>query len=144
MTRNELVIQDSINDETIACVRTLLAEDYWFTISGIHREMAECYLMHTSRTTIFGILPEEVKIKVSTRWVPRMLTQDNGKNHTRVGLEMLTGYNEEGEFFKSDCNCDETWLHYWMPECKSTSIVRKMANKHHLKSLKKNHLQVKF
>ncbi len=36
---------DSINHETIACVHILPTEDHRFTISNIHREMAECYLM---------------------------------------------------------------------------------------------------
>ncbi len=38
-------LPDSINDETIACVSTLLVEDHRFTISDIHREITEHYLM---------------------------------------------------------------------------------------------------
>ncbi len=59
---------DSINDETIACVRTLLLEDSQFTVSDIHRAMAKCYLMQTSRTTVFRNLTEELEMrKVSDR-----------------------------------------------------------------------------
>ncbi len=73
---------DSINDETIACVHTLLAEDCWFTISEIYHKMAEHYLMQTSHTTIFCILTEELEMrKVTARWVPCMLIEDNYRNH---------------------------------------------------------------
>ncbi len=73
--------QDSNNNETISCVRTLLTEDHWFIISDIHQEMAKCYLTQTSHTTIIRILTEELEMrKVSARWVPHMLTEDNHLN----------------------------------------------------------------
>ncbi len=54
-----------INDETIACVSTLLTEDHQFTISYIQRDMAEHYVMHTGHTTIFRILTEELEVRKS-------------------------------------------------------------------------------
>ncbi len=73
---------DSINDETITCVRSLLGEDHRFTISDIHWEMMERYLTQTSRTTIFPIVTEELEIlKVSAQWVLHMPTEDNRLNH---------------------------------------------------------------
>ncbi len=79
-------------------MRTLLTEDYQFTISDIHREMAECYLMQTSHTTIFRILTKELEMKkVSARWVLRMLIADNCQNRIGARLEMPTRYNEKGE-----------------------------------------------
>ncbi len=73
---------DLINDETIACMRTLLAEDRWFTISDIHREMVERYLAQTRHTAIFRILTEKLeRRKVSAWWVLHMLAEDNCWNH---------------------------------------------------------------
>ncbi len=72
-------LRDSI-DETITCVCTLFAEDHRFTISDIHREMAERYLMQSSYTTILRILTEEMEMrKVSSRGVPLMLIENNHK-----------------------------------------------------------------
>ncbi len=57
MMGNELVIH-----ETFTCVRTLLAEDRQFTVSDIHRKMAECYLkvrphrQKFSRTTWYNMV----------------------------------------------------------------------------------------
>ncbi len=63
-------LRDSINDETIACMHIVLAEDCRFTISDIHWEMWKWYLKQTSHTTIFRILTEELEMrKVSARWL---------------------------------------------------------------------------
>ncbi len=63
--------RDSINDETVACVHTLLAEDHRLTIPDIRREVAERYLMRTSHTIIFRILTKELKMKkMHVRWLP--------------------------------------------------------------------------
>ncbi len=77
---------DSINDETIACVRTLLMEDCQFTISDIHREITDCYRMQTSRTIVFHILTEELEMRNGIAWwVPCMLTENNCWNHIGAG-----------------------------------------------------------
>ncbi len=67
--------------------------------------------------------------QVNARWVPHMLTEDNRQNHMREGLKMLTQYNEKGEsFLNRIVTHNETWLHYWTPECKSRSMAWKMAD----------------
>ncbi len=58
---------------------------------------------------------------------------------------MLMRSNEEGEsFFNQIVTGDETWLHYWTPECKSASTVWKSANETAPQKFKENHLRVKF
>ncbi len=52
--------EDLINEEAIACVHTLMAEDNRFTILDIHKEMVEYYLAQTSHRTVFRILTEEL------------------------------------------------------------------------------------
>ncbi len=106
-------------------------EDHRFTFSNIQWEMAERYLTQTSRTTIFHILTKELEMrKVSAPWVLRMLRKDNSRNHMGAALETLTRYNEEGESFSSQIvTGDEMWLHYWMLECKSASMVWKTTDK---------------
>lgn len=49
---------DSLTDDAIAAVRALLEENRRFTITDLHREMAERYLVDCSRTTIHRILTE--------------------------------------------------------------------------------------
>ncbi len=73
-------LRDLINDETIACVRTLLVEVCRFRISDIHWEMVERYLMQTNCSTTFHILTKKWEMrKMSARWVSRMLTSYRGR-----------------------------------------------------------------
>ncbi len=47
-----------------------------------------------------------------------------------AGWKMLMQYNEEGKSFLSRIVIsDETWLHYWTSEGKSTSMAKKTADK---------------
>ncbi len=71
------------------------------------------------------ILTEELETrKVSARWVLRMQTQDNCRNCMGARLKILMRCNEEGASYISwIVTGNETWLHYWMPECKSVSIA---------------------
>ncbi len=68
--------------------------------------------------------------KMSAQWMFRMLTEDNSRNRIEAGLEMLMQYNEEWEsFLNRIATTNETWLHYWTPECKSTSMAWKTTDK---------------
>ncbi len=100
--------------------------------------MAELYPMPTSRTTIFHILTEELKMeKVNAQWVPHMLIEDYCQICMGARLEILTWYNEEGKSSLSQIvTSDGTWLHYWMPECKSTSMMWKTADEAVLRKFK--------
>lgn len=118
---------DSLNEDTIACVRTLLDEDRRYTVSDIQSQMAERFLNVTSRTTIHRALTEVLEMsKVSARWVPRELSDEHRKNRMGAALELLTRYNEQGDdFLNRIVTGDESWIHFWTPETKQASMVWK-------------------
>ncbi len=64
--------RNSFNDDTIACVCTLLDEHYRYTVIDSHCEMATHFLNDASRSTVYCVLTEALEMrKVCTRWVPR-------------------------------------------------------------------------
>ncbi len=46
---------DSFNDDTIACIHTLLDKDRRYTITDIHHEMATHFLNNASRSTVYRV-----------------------------------------------------------------------------------------
>ncbi len=62
------------NDNTTACVRTLLDEDCRYTLTDIHRKMVTHFLNDASRSTVYRVLTEALEMKkVCATWVPRKL-----------------------------------------------------------------------
>ncbi len=89
---------DALTDDATAAVRALLEEDRRCTISDLHREIAVCFLIDCSRTTIFQILTEVLDMrKVAARWVLRLLSDEDKKRRMGVALEFLLEYNEVGD-----------------------------------------------
>lgn len=111
---------DALNEDSICAVRTLLEENRRYTITDLHREMSTRFLIDKSRTTIFRILTEALDMrKISARWVPRLLSDDDKKRRMGAALEFLQEYNEVGhEILDRVVTGDESWIHFWTPESK--------------------------
>ena len=55
--------------------------------------------------------------KVSARWVPRMLTDDQKRNRLDISRHLLSCYEDDpGDFIKRVVTQDEPWVHHFDPE----------------------------
>ncbi|CAK1588256.1 unnamed protein product [Parnassius mnemosyne] len=59
--------------------------------------------------------------KLSTRWVPRLLTVDHKRNRVTNSQEGLALFNRNMEEFLRRVTVDETWIHHNTPETKQHS-----------------------
>jgi hypothetical protein len=60
--------------------------------------------------------------KVSTRWVPRLLTTEHRERCSVAITQLLKQYEREGaEFLDSTAISSDTWVHYFTPESKTAS-----------------------
>ena len=61
--------------------------------------------------------------KVSARWVPRLLTDEQKEKRVDVCQQLLRRYEDEGsQFLEAIVTCDETWVHHSTPESKRASM----------------------
>jgi len=60
--------------------------------------------------------------KLWARWVPRLLTPDNKRNHETTSEQCLTLFKRNPmEFLRRFVTVDETWIHWYRPETKEQS-----------------------
>ena len=65
--------------------------------------------------------------KVSARWVPRMLTDDQKRSPLDISMYLMSRYEDDpGDFIDRAVTQDETWVHF-DPESK---IMQSMQLKH--------------
>jgi len=75
--------------------------------------------------------------KVSSRWVPRQLTEDHKKNRMGASLAHPLRFNDHGEdFLEQIITGDENWVHHYCPETKAQSMAWKHAGSPTLKKFK--------
>ncbi len=117
--------RNSFNDDTIAYIHIFLDKDDWYTVTDFHCEMVTYFLNNASHSQVYGVLIEALEIrKVCAAWVPKELSNVHRSNHMASALELLTWYECEGfNFLKHTVTRDESWLHYWISECKAKSRV---------------------
>ena len=61
-----------------------------------------------------------VMSKVSARWVPRMLTDDQKRSRVDISRNLLSRYEDDpGDFIDQVVTQDETWVHHFDPESKN-------------------------
>ena len=61
--------------------------------------------------------------KVSARWVPRMLTDDQKRFRLDMSNYFLSRYEDDpGDFINRVVTKDETWVHHFDPESKKQSM----------------------
>ena len=73
-----------------------------------------------SHRTVYCIITNDLKMtKVSARWVPRLLSEQDKQMRVQTAKRFLERYAPEGErFLQSIITCDESWLHFYDPETK--------------------------
>ena len=61
--------------------------------------------------------------KVSARWVPRMLTEDQKRNRLDISRYLLSRYEDDPkEFMDRVVTQDETWVHHFDSESKKQNM----------------------
>ena len=107
----------SRTDNMLARVEQIVMEDRRLGVRDIASKAG------ISMGSAHTVLHEDLKMrKVSSRWVPRMLTDEHKAARVTICQAMLTrddGMN--GAFFSSIVTMDETWMPFFNPETKRQS-----------------------
>ena len=75
--------------------------------------------------------------KVSARWVPRMLTEDQKRSRLDISRYLLSRYEDDPEeFMDRVVTQDETWVHHFDPESKKQSMQWKHPGSPLLRNLR--------
>ncbi|KAM3914022.1 histone-lysine N-methyltransferase SETMAR-like [Leptodactylus fuscus] len=125
------------------CPSTSLTED---NVKKVEVVLADkrVTIRHVARVTgisygsIQRILTNELHMrKVSARWVPRMLTDEQKKKRVDISRANLKKFQADQENFLSRfVTMDKTWIHHFDPETKQQSITWKRGNEPTLKKFK--------
>ena len=104
--------------EIFSKIKEIIEGDARFTVCDIARKV------DISLSTVHLILKKHLKVrKISARWVPHLLTDEQKRQRVKVAkklLQMFPKYDKKQ--FANVVTGDETWVHYFEP-------VRKVSNK---------------
>ena len=104
--------------EIVSKIKEIIEGDARFTVCDIARKVG------ISLSTVHLILKKHLKVrKISARWVPHLLTDEQKRQRVKVAkklLQMFPKYDKKQ--FANVVTGDETWVHYFEP-------VRKVSNK---------------
>ena len=104
--------------EIVSKIKEIIEGDARFTVRDIARKVG------ISLSTVHLILKKHLKVrKISARWVPHLLTDEQKRQRVKVAkklLQMFPKYDKKQ--FANVVTGDETWVHYFEP-------VRKVSNK---------------
>ena len=104
--------------EIVSKIKEIIEGDARFTVRDIARKVG------ISLSTVHLILKKHLKVrKISARWVPHLLTDEQKRQRVKVAkklLQMFPKYDKKQ--FANDRHSDETWVHYFEP-------IRKVSNK---------------
>ena len=104
--------------EIVSKIKEIIEGDARFTVRDIARKVG------ISLSTVHLILKKHLKVrKISARWVPHLLTDEQKRQRIKVAkklLQMFPKYDKKQ--FANVVTGDETWVHYFEP-------VRKVSNK---------------
>ena len=104
--------------EIVSKIKEIIEGDARFTVRDIERKVG------ISLSTVHLILKKHLKVrKISARWVPHLLTDEQKRQRVKVAkklLQMFPKYDKKQ--FANVVTGDETWVHYFEP-------VRKVSNK---------------
>ena len=80
-----------------------------------------------SYSTVYDIVHDKLKLhKVSARWVPKKLTDEQMGQRMMSSLDHLIRYAHEGpQFLDGVVTGDESWAYHYTPETKQASMVWK-------------------
>lgn len=122
----------SVTEENVKKVENLVLEDRRMTIKHI----AE--ILKISFGSIQSILIDSLGFKkVSARWVPRMLTDENKKRRLEISKRNLEMFQRDSDnFCRRLVTMDETWVHHFDPETKRQSMSWKRPSSPSIKKFR--------
>lgn len=105
----------------ISRVENVLNEDRRKTV----RDLADT--LDLKKSTVHNVIAKDLKMnKVSARWVPRILSDDEKLQRVQSSTEFLSRYEREGDrFLRRIITTDETWIPLYEPESKRESMIWK-------------------
>ena len=110
-----------INSDLIRSVSNVIEQDRRQSVREISAQLDVSY------GTVQTILKNHLDMnRVSARWIPRLLTEDEKLKRVRISRSFLHRYKQEGnEFLNRIVTTDETWLYHFDPETKQQSSAWK-------------------
>lgn len=111
-------------ESDVELVKCVLNEDRRLTLHDI------CVKTDMSYGTVRRIIKEELQMRrVSARWVPRLLSDDDKQRRVTESMRFLRRFDREGNrFLQRIVTADETWLYYYDPETKQQSSQWKCSD----------------
>jgi len=108
----------SITGENSDRVDALIRENRRITV----RELSG--ILNISDGSVKTIIKQHLRYsKVCARWISHLLTDEHKSTWLQVAQSLLSRYKQEGDIFlDSIMTTDETWVHYFMPESKRSSM----------------------
>ena len=110
--------KDATTDENVEIVHNLVMCDRRRYLRRIASEVGISFgAVQTIITDILGMS------KVSARWVPKMLSDDQKRSWLDISRYLLSRYGDDpGDFIDRVVTQDETWAHHFDTESKMQSI----------------------
>ena len=106
-----------VTEDSVCQVKTLVMEDRRVTV----KQLAAITKMSVG--SIETILHDHLHMsKVSARWVPRLLTPNQKEQRADSCKELIELESKDTWFFYRIVTMDETWVHHFDPEVKSSSM----------------------
>lgn len=109
--------KSTLTKKKIRDVQDVIESDRRYTVRDV------CDMTGLGRGTVHRILKEHLHMrKLSSRWVPRLLTSDHKEQRVDSSRKFLARYQKEGDaFLDRIITTDETWLFLYDPETKEQS-----------------------
>ena len=110
--------KDATIDENVEIVHNLVMCDSRRDLRSIASEVGISFgAVQTILTDVLGMF------KVSARWVPRILTDDQKRSRLDISRYLLSHYEDDpGDFIDRVVTQNETWVHHFDSESKMQSM----------------------
>ena len=106
----------SFTDDNVEKIRTVINTDRRISLREISVET------NVNEFTVHEIVHSLGYKKLSARWIPRLLSDDQQMHRMEIAAQNLRKIHRgRNKFFKRLITVDETWLHQWTPETKEQS-----------------------
>ena len=111
------------NMGNVTKVESAVSDDRRHTV----RDLAE--LTSCGKSTVHRILKTDLKMsKASARWVPRLLSEDEKLQRVSDSQKFIRKCDRDRNFLNKIITTDETWVHFYEPEDKRSSMVWKHSD----------------
>lgn len=107
----------SMTATSVGAVKDVIDRDRRYTVRDV------CDITGLTRGTVHRILTDNLNMrKLSSRWVPRLLTSEHKEKRVAASRKFLAQYYKDGDdYLDRIITTDETWLFLFDPETKEQS-----------------------